>query len=351
MLSSCRSSDGFEHSFVQFPKAIKLFIVRPRIEPSSIPAMVTVVTAVVMALVTIATVAIVLGWVVVRRVGWCYWGGRRIQTNNTATIRINFIKERDGSADDAVFASKVLQESSHLVRVSNLVPFESTKFVLCHRASSLRVCDVRVLQGVEHWTNIGAHRRNTRVLSNVSVLVDGKLELLSFDWRVISICALDLNWVAWELAELILVFVACWRLIDNARGVDGGAKLGGNVRNLGSRVLERIMSMVRLVVVVVGAVRVVGRCDATVSRRRGLVALGLRVLRRVVSALRLVVGLHGGLVIRMLMGVGWPMEVRWLRRVGKSATVLSVESGGSRGKNGESETLHYDFIFKLTGIE
>ena len=103
--------------------------------------------------------------------------------------------------------------------------------------------------------------------------------------------------------------------------------------------------MVWLMVVVAGAVRVVGSGDASVSRRRRLVALGLRVLRRVVSALRLVVGLHGGLVIRMLMGVGWPMGVRWLRRVGKSATVLSVESGGSHGKNGESETLHYDFIF------
>ena len=93
--------------------------------------------------------------------------------------------------------------------------------------------------------------------------------------------------------------------------------------------------MVWLMVVVVGAVRVVGRCDAAISRRRGLVALGLRVLRRVVSALRLVV--RDGLVgVGWLMGVGWPMG-----GVGKS-TVL--ESAGSRGENGESETLHYDFI-------
>ena len=93
--------------------------------------------------------------------------------------------------------------------------------------------------------------------------------------------------------------------------------------------------MVWLMVVVVGAVRVVGRCDAAISRRRGLVALGLRVLRRVVSALRLVV--RGGLVgVGWLMGVGWPMG-----GVGKS-TVL--EAAGSRGENGESETLHYDFI-------
>ena len=88
--------------------------------------------------------------------------------------------------------------------------------------------------------------------------------------------------------------------------------------------------MVRLMVVAVDAVRIAGRGDAAVSRRRGLVALGLRVLRRVVSALRLVV--RGGLVIGWLMG-----------GVGKSATML--ESAGSRDKNGESEALHYDFIF------
>ena len=94
--------------------------------------------------------------------------------------------------------------------------------------------------------------------------------------------------------------------------------------------------MVWLMVVAVGAVRIVGRSDAAVSRRRGLVALGLRVLRRVVSALRLVV--RGGLVIGWLMRVGWLMG-----GVVISATVL--ESAGSRGKNGESETLHYEFIF------
>ena len=97
--------------------------------------------------------------------------------------------------------------------------------------------------------------------------------------------------------------------------------------------------MVWLMVVAVAVrIRIVGRGDAAVSRRRGLVALGLRVLRRVVSALRLVV--RGGLVIGWLMGVG-------KGGVGKSATVL--ESTGSRDENGESEALHYDFIFKLTG--
>ena len=71
------------------------------------------VTAVVMALVTIATVAIVLGWVVVWRVGRCRWGGGRIQANDTAAIYFQIVEhDIDGSADDAVWASKVLQESS-----------------------------------------------------------------------------------------------------------------------------------------------------------------------------------------------------------------------------------------------
>jgi len=92
---------------------------RPRIELSSISSVVTVVTvvavvtAVVVALVTIATVAIVLGWVVVWRVGWCRWGGGRIQANDTAAIFAIIVAHHDGSADDAVFASKVLQERRH----------------------------------------------------------------------------------------------------------------------------------------------------------------------------------------------------------------------------------------------
>ena len=48
------------------------------------------------------------------------------------------------------------------------------------------------------------------------------------------------------------------------------------------------------------------------------------------------------------MGVGWLMGVGWpMGGVAKSV----LESTGSRDENGESETLHYDFIFKLTGIE
>ena len=70
-----------------------------------------VVTAVLMASVTIATVAIVLGWVVVWRVGWCRWGGGRIQANDTAAIFGTIVVDHDGSADEAVFASKVLHES------------------------------------------------------------------------------------------------------------------------------------------------------------------------------------------------------------------------------------------------
>ena len=69
------------------------------------------VTAVVMAVVTIATVAIVLGWVVVWRVDRCRWGGGRVQANDTAAIFGTIVGDHDGSADDAVFASKVLHES------------------------------------------------------------------------------------------------------------------------------------------------------------------------------------------------------------------------------------------------
>ena len=90
------TSDGFKHSFV-----------KPRIELSSISAVVTAVT-VVTTMVTIATIAIVLGRVVVWRVGWCRWGGWRVQANDTATIFSAVVGEHDGSADDAVFASKVL---------------------------------------------------------------------------------------------------------------------------------------------------------------------------------------------------------------------------------------------------
>ena len=74
-----------------------------------------VVTAVVMALVTIATVAIVLGWVVMRRVGWCRWSWRSIQANDTAGILGAVLVDQDGSADETVLASKVLHERRHRV--------------------------------------------------------------------------------------------------------------------------------------------------------------------------------------------------------------------------------------------
>ena len=329
---------------------------RPRIELSSISAVVTVVTAMVTAM-TIATIAIVLGRVVVWRVDWCRWGGWRIQANDTATVFTAVVGEHDGSADDAVFASKVLQESRLRERFFHKISDSSRRLIIrrdskvSQRASFLRVCDMRILQGVEHWTSVVARKWWTGHICNteVSVLVDGKREDVSVVTATSGVhkIALDLNRVAWELAEFDFVSVTLSRRrIDNASGVDGGAELGGNVRNLGSRVLERIVGVVWLMVVVFGAVRVVGSGDASVSRRRRLVALGLRVLRCVVSALRLVV--RGGLVgVRWLMrGVGWLMGgVGWpMGGVGKS-TVL--ESAGSRGKNGESETLHYDFIFSV----
>ena len=72
------------------------------------------------ALVTVvAAVAIVLGWVVVRRVGWRRDFGRRIQGNDTARVWILIVfrdmNKPEAPADDAVFAAKVLQERGHFV--------------------------------------------------------------------------------------------------------------------------------------------------------------------------------------------------------------------------------------------
>ena len=183
---------------------------RPRIELSSISVVVTVVTvvtAVVMALVTIATVAIVLGWVVVWRVGWCRWGGGRIQANDTAAIFGTIVGDHDGSADEAVLASKVLQESIHRESSRHVtINFNLSRGIdsqIVYRASSLSYGDVRILQRVEHWTNLGA--LIVGVQSNVSVLVDGVRDNFIGNigaTRVVRVCALDLNRVAWELAEV-----------------------------------------------------------------------------------------------------------------------------------------------------
>ena len=218
---------------------------RPRIELSSISAVVTVVTVV--TAMTIATIAIVLGRVVVWRVDWCRWGGWRIQANDTATVFTAVVGEHDGSTDDAVFASKVLQESRLRQRFFLLTSDSSRSLISCsdskvsQRASFLRVCDMRILQGVEHWTSVVARKWWTGHICNaeVSVLVDGKREDVTVvtATRGVDKIALDLNRVAWELAEFEFVCVTLSRRrIENASGVDGGAELGGNVRNLGSRV-------------------------------------------------------------------------------------------------------------------
>ena len=217
------------------------------------------------AMVTIATIAIVLGRVVVWRVGWCRWGGWRIQANDTATIFTAVVGEHDGSTDDAVFASKVQHKSRHRVRFFLQRSDSSRSLISCsdskviQRASSLRFCDMRILQGVEHWTSVVARIRWTGHICNteVSVLVDGKREDVTVvtATRGIRQIALDLNRVAWELAEFEFVCVTLKsRTKDNASGVDRGAELGGNVRNLGSRVRERIVGVVWLMVVVFGAV-------------------------------------------------------------------------------------------------
>ena len=98
--------------------------------------------------------------------------------------------------------------------------------------------------------------------------------------------ASNLDRVAWELAKFEAVIVETHA---GATGVNGGGELGGNVRDLGSRIVERTVGMIRLVVV--AGVRIVGRCVAVaVLLRHCLVALGLCVHRCVVSALWLVMG-------------------------------------------------------------
>ena len=62
---------------------------------------------------------------------------------------------------------------------------------------------MRILQGVEHGTNLIAHIAGVR--SNVSVLVDGVRDNIIVSIaarRVVRVYALDLNRVAWDLAEL-----------------------------------------------------------------------------------------------------------------------------------------------------
>ena len=62
---------------------------------------------------------------------------------------------------------------------------------------------MRILQGVEHGTNLIAHIAVVR--SNVSPLVDGVRDNFIVNigaTRVVRVEALDLNRVAWELAEL-----------------------------------------------------------------------------------------------------------------------------------------------------
>ena len=75
--------------------------------------------------------------------------------------------------------------------------------------------------------------------------------------------AIDTNWVAWELAKSKSVGIICYCA---AFGVNGSVKLGGDVGNLGSRILERIVGVIRLVVVAV-SVRIAGRCNGGELRR------------------------------------------------------------------------------------
>ena len=68
---------------------------------------------------------------------------------------------------------------------------------------------MRVLQGIEHRTNLIAF--TVVVQSDVSVLVDGVRDnfiVYIGATRIVRVCALDLNRVAWELAEVYGICVA-----------------------------------------------------------------------------------------------------------------------------------------------
>ena len=108
----------------------------------------------------VAAVPVVLGRVVVRRVGECLWSGRRIQANHAAalgelgSVSIDYYFDR--SPNDAVRASKILQESTlreRLVIVGvkcycNVINRSSDRF-------SRRICRVvGVLERVELVSDI-----------------------------------------------------------------------------------------------------------------------------------------------------------------------------------------------------
>ena len=140
---------------------------------------------------------------------------------------------------------------------------------------------MRVLQGVEGGTNVVA---TSVSCFKVSVLVDSITDdYVRRKTRIDNSGALDLNRVAWELAESKCVAICITAgTSGGASGVNGGVKLGGDVGNLGSRILEGIVGVIRLVVVVV-AVRIAGRgmCG---ELRIGGVARGLSMHWGVVSA-------------------------------------------------------------------
>ena len=150
-----------------------------------------------MALVTIATVAIVLGWVVVGRISWCRRGGRRIQANDTAVIHNIFIGKHEGSADETTFAAKVLQERCLFVFIGSCV---IDNRMSSKRASRFSRCRVGILQWVEHRTYCFT---DVIVIFDVTPLVESESECFigtSTRTRIIEV-GLDLDRVAWELAE------------------------------------------------------------------------------------------------------------------------------------------------------
>ena len=197
----------------------------------SVVAVVAVVTVV--TVVAIAAVAIVLGWVIVRRVSWCGWSGRPIQANDTAACNcVDIVScHHNGSADDAVFASKVLQKCWHFVFIFRCRKI-SSMVIQC--ASLFRRCHMGILQWVVHITHLVT---NTVASRDVSVLVDCERQSVTARNSCTTIVVdstHDLNRVAWKLAESQRDLVILGIIGNVAGGVDGGGELGGNVGDLRS---------------------------------------------------------------------------------------------------------------------
>ena len=105
--------------------------------------------------------------------------------------------------------------------------------MISNRASRFSRGYVFILQWVELITHLVTACIRDR-FSNISVLVDFHRDYVIGTGRHVVESALDLDWVAWELAEFQEVRVARQCRGNIASGVDGAGELGGNVGDRGS---------------------------------------------------------------------------------------------------------------------